>query len=334
MGERVAVFAPGRVNLIGEHVDYAGGLVLPMAIGLGTTVTGERGGEFVELRSTALGGVARVTLQGQLLPLSDRPPAWAAHLAGLVAALAPARGFRGVISGDLPVGAGLSSSASLAVALALALGFSGTPLELARHVMAAEAAALGVPCGLMDPLVVASGRAGQALLIDCDSEHCAPVPLPQDWAFQLIDSGVRRDLGRSEYALRRHEVERACRRIGPLARASLADLERLDEPLLVRRARHVISEIARVRAFVKALEARDLGAAGALLDGCAASLSEDFFVSSPALDACVANVRSLPGVVGARLTGAGFGGFVLALARRGVVLPGIAVEAGDGACVR
>ncbi len=338
MSESVAVFAPGRVNLIGEHVDYAGGLVLPMAIAQGTTLTGERGGRWVELTSRALGGSARVSLDdvgrdhpGERSGAQPGGPPWAAHLAGLVAALRPATGYCGVIGGDLPVGAGLSSSASLGVALALATGFNGTPLQLARAVMAAEAQALGVACGLMDPLVVAAAHAGQALLIDCASEAFTPQPVPPRWCFWLIDTGVRRDLGQSGYAERRSEVEAAQARIGPLRGASLADVHRLDDPLLARRARHVVSEISRVHAFVGDMQSEDMVSAGALLDASHESLSCDFAVSTPELDACVAHVRGLPGVAGARLTGAGFGGFVLALAAPGTQLPGFAVQPSDGA---
>lgn len=334
MSESVAVFAPGRVNLIGEHVDYAGGLVLPMAIAQGTTLIGERGGRWIELTSRALGGSARIPLDGEGREQPGAQPGappWAAHLAGLVAALRPAMGFCGVIDGDLPVGAGLSSSASLGVALALATGFTGTPLQLAHAVMTAEAQALGVACGLMDPLVVAAGRDSHALLIDCASEAFTPQPVPRHWCFWLIDTGVRRELGQSAYAQRRSEVEAAQDRIGPLRGASLADVDRLDDPLMARRARHVVSEISRVRDFVGALQTQHMASAGALLDASHESLSSDFAVSTAELDACVAGVRGLPGVVGARLTGAGFGGFVLALAEMGAQLPGFVVQAGDGA---
>jgi galactokinase len=330
MGERVIAFAPGRVNLIGEHVDYAGGPVLPMAIAQGTTVSGERGGDVIRLTSTVMDGVALVSLEGDETTES-RPPAWAAHVAGVVAAMRPERGLVGEVSSDLPVAAGLSSSASLAVALALALGWTGTPQALARLVMDAEARAVGVPCGLMDPLVIVAARPGHALWIDCATGRTEPVPLPDDWCFGLVDTGVRRDLARSEYARRRQEVEAAGRRLGPWQAAVPEDVERLRDPVLARRAQHVITEIARVRKFRLSIEAGDLAAAGALLDESHASLSRDFEVSTSELDSCVQEVRSLTGVVGARLTGAGFGGFVLALARPGTKLPGLTVRPAAGA---
>lgn len=333
MGERVTAFAPGRVNLIGEHIDYAGGPVLPIAIAQGTTVSGERGGDVVRLTSSALDGVACVSLDGHVTGKA-RSPGWAAHVAGVVAALRPERGLVGGITSDLPIAAGLASSASLAVALAGALGWTGTPLALARLVMDAEARAVGVPCGLMDPLVISAARCGQALWIDCASGLTEPVPIPEDWHFALIDTGVRRDLARTDYALRRQEVESALRLVGPLHEVVSDEVGGVLDPLLARRVQHVVTEIARVGAFRKAVEESDLITAGALLDAGHASLSRDFEVSTQELDERVRAVRSLEGVVGARLTGGGFGGFVLALARAGSRLPGFRVSPAAGSFSR
>ncbi len=162
---RVRAFAPGRVNLIGDHTDYTGGFVLPMAVHLGTTVEAERRGDEVRLTSDQEPGAAVIALD-QLDPQAVEP-SWARYIAGVVAEVRPKTGLRGRVRSTLPLGAGLSSSASLEVAVACALGFDGTPLELAQACQRAEQRASGVPCGIMDQLTSAAGRAGHALLIDC-----------------------------------------------------------------------------------------------------------------------------------------------------------------------
>ena len=201
----IRAFAPGRVNLIGDHTDHTGGLVLPMAIDLGTTVTGVRQGEAVELRSPIEPEPAVVPLEVQ--DPAAAAPAWARYVAGVVAELHPAVGFAGEVGTTLPVGAGLSSSAALEVAVALALGFEGTPLALAQLGQRAEQVASGVPCGIMDQLASAAGVEGHALRIDCTSLEVTPVPLPDDVEVVVVDSGQRRELATSAYA----ERAAACR---------------------------------------------------------------------------------------------------------------------------
>ena len=172
---RVRAFAPGRVNLIGDHTDTTGGLVLPMAIHLGTTVDVERGGDEVRLRSDTEAEPAAVALD--VADPAQASPAWARYVAGVVAAVRPAAGAVGTVATTLPVGAGLSSSAALEVAVALALGFTGSPVALASACQRAEHAASGVPSGIMDQLASAAGVAGAALLIDCTTLERTPVPL-------------------------------------------------------------------------------------------------------------------------------------------------------------
>lgn len=315
---RVRAYAPGRVNLIGDHTDYSGGLVMPMAIDRGTSVVFTRGGTNVELRSTSEARPARVRVGEAtgMVPSRVQPP-WARYVAGVVAVLTPSQGGTGVLRCDLPIGAGLSSSAALEVCVALALGFEGTPLALAQACREAEELASGVPCGIMDQLASVAGVAGHALVIDCSSCALKPVALPAGAEVLVVHSGQSRRLAQSSYALRRAEVERAAASLGPLRSATLEDLNGLRDRVLRRRARHVVTENARVEAFAAALGAAELDTAGALMVESHRSLDEDFEVSTPALDATVQTLLATPGVFGARLTGAGFGGCVVALAEQG-----------------
>ncbi len=336
---------PGRVNLIGDHTDYNRGLALPMAIGLGVTVTYTPKDEPTLLAtSSAFGGRA-------IIPPGADPalvePAWA-RLVAAVAAVA-AVGQRGTggtlrIESTLPVGSGLSSSAALGVALASVFGVDGPPgtapdtapeIRLARLCQEAEHR-IGVPVGLMDPLVCAGGRAGHAMLIDFDTETSRHIPLPGEAEFVVVDSGQRRTLSTSAYADRVAECRAGADLIGPLGRCGLDDLASLHDPVVHRRARHVVTECARVRDTASALAAHDLVGAGALLTASHRSLADDFAVSTPAVDALVAQLGSRPGVFGARMTGAGFGGCVVALTRPGAVdtdawpTPAWRVQASDG----
>jgi galactokinase len=335
----VRAFAPGRVNLIGDHTDYAGGLALPMAIDLGTTVEGSAGGEVVLLRSTSEPVAAQVPLD--VTAPAAIEPAWARYVAGVVAEVRPAMGFVGSVTTTLPVGAGLSSSASLELAVALVLGCSDPPLDLAARCQRAEQAASGVPCGIMDQLASAAGRAGHALLVDFATLAVEEVRLPDGVEVWVVHSGEARRLAGSAYAERRAACEAAAGLIGPLASASAADVAGLADPVLRRRARHVAGECERVRAMAAALRAGDLPAAGGLMDESHASLRDDFEVSTPPLDELCERLRAVPGVVGARLTGAGFGGCAVALAEAGSTVDETAeaaaglrawrVEAADGA---
>ena len=323
--------APGRVNLIGDHTDYTGGLVLPMAVDLGTTVAGEPGGREVRLASADAEGEVVVPLD------VDEPaavePAWGRYVAGVVAVTRPAEGFTGDVTTTLPVGAGLSSSAALEVAVALALGFAGSAVELALACQRAEQLASGVPCGVMDQLAAAAGVAGHALLIDCGTLAVRPVPLPAGVEVVVVHSGEPRRLADSAYAERRRHCEAAAALVGPLDRASLASVEGLTDPVLRARARHVVTENERVRRFAAALEEGDVAACGRLMVESHESLRLDFEVSTPRLDRLVARLVSTPGVHGARLTGAGFGGCVVALTEPGALAEGWHVRAVDGARV-
>jgi galactokinase len=242
-----------------------------------------------------------------------------------------ASGFVGHVSSTVPVGVGLSSSAALEVAVALALGFDGDARAVALVCQRAEQLATRTPTGIMDQLVSAAGVSGHALLIDCATLAIDLVPLPPTVDVVVIPSGTTRTVAGSAYAERAAECARAEHTVGPLRMASLADVARVRDPVVRARARHVVTENERVRRFAAALRAGDVGAAGGLMSESHASLRDDFEVSTPALDAIVERMMGVPGVHGARLSGAGFGGCVVALTDPGVLAEGFVVHAVDGA---
>lgn len=332
----VTAVAPGRVNLIGDHTDTTGGLVLPLAVDLETTVTGARGGDIVMLSSETEPEPARIPLD-VVDPRSVEPP-WARYIAGVVTQLRPTSGFTGRVATTVPVGAGLSSSAALEVSVALALGFEGSQRELAQLCQRAEQTASGVPCGVMDQLASAAGVAGHALLIDCHTLHIEPVPIPDGVEIRVVHSGEARSLTGSAYAERTASLHAVEEIVGPLRLvrevAGLGELDDRKTVQLHRRARHVVSENRRVREAAAALRVRDLDEAGRLMIESHRSLRDDFEVSTPGLDALVDRLTAMPGVYGARLTGAGFGGCVVALTVPGTLDEGWAVTASAGARTR
>ena len=323
------VHAPGRVNLIGEHTDYTGGLALPMAISRGTTLTATAEVGRIELTSDDAPGTVAFDL-----PFVDDPsefvPAWGAFVASMARELNATTGLVGRLTSDIPAGAGLSSSAALECALGVALGFEGTPLELAETAQRAEHAATGVPTGILDQLAIAAGVEGHATRIDCHALPTEPVPMPSDIEV-VIKFIAQRTLVGSAYADRVHECHRAEELIGPLRLATLDDVARLDDPLLHRRARHVVSENQRVRDFSAALDRADYPELGRLLADGHRSLREDYDTSTPAMDAAVDDLNATDGVFGARMTGGGFGGCLVALAEPGVITDGWVVTPTDGA---
>ncbi|MDQ2678128.1 MAG: galactokinase [Actinomycetota bacterium] len=331
---RFRATAPGRVNLIGDHTDYMGGLAMPMAVQLATTVEGTRRDGVISLRSEDVDGTVELEL-----PIRDAAavtPTWGRYVAGVAAEVGRLDGLAGVgldaaVRSTIPLGSGLSSSAALEVAVAMALGDPGTPLEVARRCQRAEQLATGVPCGIMDQLASAAGVDGAALLMDCATDRVVPVTVPTDAWFHVLHSGQQRELAGSEYATRRAQCERAAALVGPLPVADDAAIERIDDRVVRARARHVRSECRRVEVFAAALVDGDLTTAGAAMNESHRSLRDDFEVSTPALDALVARLLATDGVLGARLTGAGFGGCVVALTRPGVELDGWRVLPGPGA---
>jgi galactokinase len=315
----LAAWAPGRVNLIGEHTDYSGGLVLPAAVQLGVTLEVLAPARDVSLSSEgygraefpADGGSQAATGWGRY------PQAVAAELAALGR---PAVGLDGVVSSDLPAGAGLSSSAALEVAVGLALcavaEFELEPMELALACQRAELRAVGVPCGILDQAACVLGRDGAAILLDCSTLEHHAVPVPERAALVIVDSGVERSLERTAYGERRAELEHALRLVGAerSTEVALDDLAGLDD-VSARRLRHVVTENERVRRFADALESGRLDVTGQLLRESHASLRDDYEVSIDELDLLV-SLADAAGAYGARLLGGGFGGSVLVLVDR------------------
>ena len=274
--------APGRVNLIGEHVDYLGGPVLPCAVDRYLTARGGPGRE-CEVRSSVPGGVRYLRALGELLGVEPQAVE---------------------IESQIPAGAGMSSSAALLVALAAGMRPDLEGVEAATLCQQAEQAATGVLVGIMDQFACALGRAEHAILLDCATLRHRYVRFPEGVAIAVIDSGISRNLADTPYNQRRQEAEAG----------------------MPKRTRHVESETQRVGEFVRAMEAGDLDAMGALLKASHVSLRDDFEVSTPAVDAVVERAWAAPGCLGARIMGAGFGGSILALVREGE-------EAGFGAAL-
>jgi galactokinase len=321
--------APGRVNLIGEHVDYSGGLVLPLAIDRETIVAAApRDDRRIRIHSRECGELAAFDLDEP----SPRPArSWGDYVRGMTLALrrrVPLVGADLAVGTTLPLGGGLSSSAAFEIAVGMALlalaGVSLTPHELARAAQEAENGFVGVRSGLMDPLACALGMRDHALLIDCRSGAVSPIRLPDGIAIAIVDSNVRRALASSAYNRRRAETEEAARRLGvPLLRDVTPEQfargeSGLPEPVR-RRARHVVGEIARVTAAAGALRCGDVAAVGRFMNASHASLRDDYEVSIPELDRLVVTAQGIAGVYGARMTGAGFGGSIVVLLRAGTV---------------
>jgi galactokinase len=319
-GAAVAVRVPGRVNLIGDHTDYTGGLALPMAIDRWTVLSGHRGGRRVMLESADEDQPVEIPLPLEIDP-SRVSPDWGRFVAGVIAEMQPDEGVTASIHTTIPVGAGLSSSAALGVGVALALGFDGSAVELAQLVRRSEHRATGVPTGIMDQLCIASATAGHATLIDCQQLEVTQIPIPDD-AQITVRFIAHRTLDGSPYAERVAQCHAAEAVIGPLNHARPDDLAQLDDPVLYRRARHVISENERVRQFADALSHGDLFAAGEIMSDGHRSLRDDYEVSTAQIDQAVEALIGQPGVYGARLTGGGFGGCVVALCRPGTEIAG------------
>ena len=320
--------APGRVNLMGEHTDYNDGFALPVAIGAETRVALRRRAD-ANVRVAALDFAEqdRFALCPGLGMGGDR--GWRDYVRGtlvtLVRAGVPLGGMELAIAGNIPKGTGLSSSASLEVAVAAvalaAMGRVEDPRTVALWAQAAENDFVGVRCGNLDQLASAAASAGAALLIDCRSLELKPVPLPTDAAILIVQSGVARGLVEGEYNARRRECEEAAAALG-LSALRDADLEMLAagrermSPTAFRRARHVISDNRRTQNAVEALLADDLASMGRLMNESHASQRDDFQITLPETDRLAALLAGAIGAEGgARQTGGGFGGAVVAMAR-------------------
>jgi galactokinase len=317
--------APGRINLIGEHVDYQGGLVLPAAINLGVYAAATRLEAAVLRLHSSFRSTEAVEIPLDALHRRDGATGWANYPLGVVACYHHAGyktgGMAIAFDASLPVGAGLSSSAAFEAATAViieqALGISLPARDRALLCQQAEHDYAGVPCGIMDQFAVNAGQAGHALLLDCRSLEVCPTPLPADVAMVVVDSRVKHALADGEYGKRRADCEKAARLLDVvcLRDATPEMVESSREALgerVVRRARHVVSEIDRTRQFAAALAAGKLEEAGRLMAASHASLRDDFEVSCRELDTLVAIANSL-GITGSRMMGGGFGGSTIQL---------------------
>jgi galactokinase len=335
-GQAPRVFrAPGRVNLIGEHTDYNDGFVMPAAIELACWVAiAGREDRRLAIHSQNLQETAEVDLdQSQ----AQRRKRWSDYVQGVAVALEQRgkklRGANLLIHSEVPIGSGLSSSAAIEVASGLALlansGAELERLELARLCQSAENEFVGARCGIMDQFTACFGQAKHALLLDCRSLEYRPLPLPAGVELVICDSGVRHELAGGEYNARRAECEAGARvlaryrpQVRALRDASLDDLERNRSELgevVYRRCRHVITENARVLQAAEALDRGDLREFGRLMGDSHLSLRCDYEVSCPELDLLVELAGKQKGVLGARMTGGGFGGCTIALVEAGQV---------------
>jgi galactokinase len=323
----ILVRAPGRVNLIGEHTDYNQGFVLPMAINHAVWIALKPSdGAHVHLHSLDFKEEISFSTNLQLQPGKS----WADYVKGTTWALDQQgftlQGWEGVMAGDVPIGAGLSSSAAVETAVARAFAsvsdWEWQPARIAQACQQADWNWVGIQSGIMDQLVSAAARSGHALKLDCRSLEMEHIPLPSDLLVAVLDTSTRRKLVDSAYDQRVKECQAAARFFGV---SSLRDVNEktftlhmgeLDE-LMARRARHVITENQRVLQAVDALRNGHLQELGDILNASHASLRDDYEVSSPALNQIVENALQAPGCLGARMTGAGFGGCAVALIQEG-----------------
>ena len=322
--------APGRVNLIGEHTDYNDGFVLPIAIEQRTAIAADVApGSTATFLGGSTGDLASFPVNA---PVTRGEPAWSNYVRGVVAGMQAAgvrlRGFNAVIESNLPLGGGLSSSAALEVATATLLeaitGRRLGPLRKALLCQRAEHEFAGVPCGIMDQFMAVLGRKNHLLLLDCRAKRGELVPFASsELALLVINTNVRHALASGEYARRRQQCQAAAQALGvsALRDVSLADLQRAEarlDPLVFRRARHVVTENARTLEAARCIRGRQWERLGELMYASHASLRDDYGVSSAELDLVVELARDIGpagGVLGCRMTGGGFGGCAVALVR-------------------
>ncbi|NOK37506.1 galactokinase [Corallococcus exercitus] len=321
------VRAPGRVNLIGEHTDYNDGFVLPIAIDREVWIAlRPREDRRVVVHSLDYSA----SLSFEIGPLSRVGTEWGEYLKGVAWVLREAghtlKGWEGVMSGNVPRGAGLSSSAAVELAteraFATVSGLPWQPATMALLGQRVENQWMGLNSGIMDQMIVAGGREGHALLIDCRDLSLQPVPLPTGAVVVVLDTGTRRGLVDSAYNERRSQCEAAARFFGVKAlrdvdAETFTKREQELDPLVRRRARHVITENDRTVRAAEAMRAGDLVQLGRLMDASHDSLRDDFEVTNEALNTIVLLARAEPGCFGARMTGAGFGGCAVALVAPG-----------------
>lgn len=320
-----SAYAPGRVELLGNHTDYNRGVVLAAAIDRGITVAGSlRDDDVIALASELTAEIVQVPLS-EIRPQTEQR--WANYPLGVVQQLQRLghriQGFDAKISGDVPAGAGLSSSAALEVATAGLLmklhNLRIEPLEVARLCQRAENEFVGVRSGLLDQATSVFGRADHVVYLDCDTDEIRTIPFPSGFALVIVESGVKHSLLQSQYNARREECAAAAKALGvsSLRKITPGALEQARaglDPLLYRRAAHIVGENDRVWRAVEAMQRGDIAAIGKLMNASHESSRVNFENSTPELDVLVSVAQSIGGVLGSRLTGGGFGGGTVTLA--------------------
>ncbi len=319
------VRAPGRVNLIGEHTDYNDGFVMPLAIDRAIWIAARpREDDYVTLYSVDFDQIAEISLT----EIVKRENLWVEYIQGVAWALQEVgqtlTGWNGVVAGDVPVGAGLSSSAAIELAAARTFcavaGIDWNAPEMAKLCQRVENEWIGVKTGIMDQMISATGVADHAVLIDCRWLNLDPVPLPPGTAVVVLDTETRRELVTSEYGKRREQCETAAHffNVPALRDVTLPQLEAVKDMLddvVYRRARHVVSENQRTLDAAVAMRAGDAVTLGQLMNASHVSMRDDFEISSDALNTFVECAQAHPACYGARMTGGGFGGCAVALVR-------------------
>jgi galactokinase len=329
---RWIVAAPGRVNVIGEHTDYNDGFVLPMAIGRYTVMAADFAkapSNLISIFDSQARATAQIDVSGKV---ARGDPAWSNYIRGVIAGFqdrqAEIRAMDIALFSTVPMGAGLSSSAALEVCAATlieaATGHKMDPIEKALLCQKAEHEFAGVPCGIMDQFISVMGRKNNLLLLDCRSRETRLVPVNDPaMAFLIVNTNIKHELSSSEYSVRRRQCEMAARILGvpSLRDAGINDLDKFQiekDPVIFRRARHVIGEIQRTLDAAKAFENSDWRLAGQLMYESHDSLRDDYEVSCAELDAVVSITKEIGengGVFGCRMTGGGFGGCAVALVK-------------------
>lgn len=323
----IIIRAPGRVNLIGEHTDYNDGFVLPMAIdqAIWMAVRARQDRKVVSY-SLDFGEISDFSLDD----IQKESHTWKEYLKGVAWLLQQEgyslKGWEGMLAGDVPIGSGLSSSAALEMATLRSFSeisdFTWDAKSMAIIGQRVEMEWIGVQSGIMDQLISALGKAGHALLMDCRTLETEYIPLPEGITFIVIDTGVRRDLVHSAYNLRRSQCRAAANRckvpaLRDLTMDTLQEMASELEPILYQRANHVVSENQRTLQAAKALRLGDIAQFGGYMNASHASLRDDYEVSCKELDYLV-EISLEEGAIGARMTGAGFGGCVVSVVREGV----------------
>jgi len=320
--ETIHISAPGRVNLIGDHTDYTGGLVMPMTLDARTTVVGQANPSQM-WNLISLDEPVSLSIELPIQDPSSVLPRWGRYVAGVLFELGQlgieVPGFTGEISTTIPIGSGLSSSAALEIAIArTALSIAHVELpdtDIALLCQRAEHIASGVPCGIMDQLCIAVGQPNNATLIDCHTLEVQHIAIPDE--IEVVTRFIsHRTLAGSEYSDRVADCQNIEGIIGPLRLARISDAENIADQRLSRRARHVITENQRVRDFASALSQKDFAATGELMLASHASLANDYETSNEAMDQAVKSMMSEPGFFGARMTGGGFGGCIVGIRHR------------------